>query len=222
MKIEKLKTSKLFYSKWPYKVACYIENVNTVISNTKRVATNNWYGYRRKVTPEQQLQLDAFGKAVRPLLKKDIKFRVEQNHFNIFCSDIKTLTQINKRLKPWIQNIYGPTSNEELEYLTANGHKKRVCDKFPKGIYQYRVYFKTSMPDTMRESFLNWALKYEGKLALSASTKKWCEGNHRYFQAPFMYVKDGATLSMVGLFLATNLKLVEEFVLRESINTPSE
>lgn len=221
MKIEKLKTSKLFYNKWPYKVACRLAHVNTIISNGNRSAYG-YYGYRNKVTPEEQIELDTFSKAVKPLLKEDVKYRVEQSHFNIFCSDKKLLEKINKRLKKWIQNIYGPTNDEELAYLTNNGHKKRLCDKLPKGGYQYRVYFKSLMNDTTKESFLNWVSKYQGKLEVSGATKRWLEGNHRYCQAPFMYVKDGATLSMVGLFLANNLKLVEEFVLRESINTPSE
>jgi hypothetical protein len=221
MKIEKLKTSKLFYNKWPYKVACYLAHVNTVISN-KNIVRRDYRGYRKKITPNEQIDLETFSEAVEPLLKKDIKYRVEHNHFNIFCGDITILEQINKQLNPWIQHIYGPASNEELEYLKTNGHKKRVRDKLPKGSYQYRVYFKRTMPGTTKESFLNWALKYEDKIALSKTTKGWMEGKYPYCQGPFMYVKDGAILSMVGLFLSTNIKLVEEFVLRESINIPSE
>jgi len=221
MKIEKLKTSKLFYNKWPYKVTCKLEHVSSVMSHRPRFSYG-YYGRHKKVSYDEQMALDAFKKAVTPLLKKDIQYRVENNYFNIFCSDKKILSQIDKRLNQWIEHIYGPTSDEELEYLTANGHKKRVCDKLPKDIYQYRVYFKHSMPDTTKENFLNWSSKYEGKLELSRSTKKWMAGEHHWFQGPFMYVKDGATLSMVGLFLAKNIKLVEEFVLRESINTPSE
>ena len=219
MKIEKLKTSKLFYNKWPYKVTCRLEHATSVYGRTYSWA---YYSYRNNISDEDLENVEKFRKAFDPFTKKNIKYRAEYNHFNIFCDDKVLLEKIYKKLKPWIQKVYGPSSDEELEYLKENGHKKRVCDAFPKGKYQYRVYLKTNLQDATKESFLNWALKYEDKIEISRSTKLWLDGTRKWFSAPFMYVKDGSTLSMVGLFLGNNVKLVEEFVLRESINTPSE
>jgi len=218
MKIEKLKTSKLFYNKWPYKVTCNIVHARSITSN----ARGYYYGYGKRISLEDEAEIEKFRKAVKGFLKKDIKYRAEYNHFNIFCDDKDLLNKISKKLKPWIQNIYGPQSEEELQYLKDNGHKKRVCDKFPKGKYQYRIYFKTNMPDTLKQSFQTWITKYDGKIDCSRSTVKWLKDDHRWFQAPFCYVEDSATLSMIGLFASNHIKLVEHFVLRESINTPSE
>lgn len=217
MKIEKLKTSKLFYGKWPYKVACRIEHARSV-----ERPSSSYYGYSKRISTEQEEEIEKFRKAVKGFLKKDIKYRAEYNHFNIFCDDKVLLEKIAKKLKPWITNIYGPQSDEELEYLKDNGRKKRLCDKIPFGKFEYRVYFRTNMPSTLKESFKNWITKYDGKIQCSESTEKWLNEQHRYFQAPFCYVKDGATLSMIGLFLANHIKITEQFVLRESINTPSE
>lgn len=217
MKIEKLKTSKLFYGKWPYKVACRIDHARSVTS-----ISNSYYGYSKRISAEQEEEIEKFRKAVKSFLKKDIKYRAEYNHFNIFCDDKVLLEKISKKLKPWIQNIHGPQNDEELEYLRENGRKKRLCDKIPFNKFEYRVYFKTNMPSTLKESFKNWIAKYEGKIKCSGSTEKWLNGDHRYFQAPFCYVEDGATLTMIGLFLANHIKITEQFVLRESINTPSE
>jgi hypothetical protein len=219
MKIEKLKTSKLFYNKWPYKVTCKIEHARNVLS---RVRYHSYTYARNGMTDEEREDIEKFRKAIKPFINKNIKCRAEYYHFNIFCDDKILLEKISKRLKPWIQKIYGPSSDEELEYLKANGHKKRVCERFAKGKYQYRVYFKTSTPDTIKESFLNWSSNYEGKIEISGTTKKWLNRDRKWSSNPFMYVLDSSTLSMVGLFLANNIKLVEEFVLRESINTPSE
>jgi hypothetical protein len=218
MKIEKLKTSKLFYNKWPYKVTCNIVHARSVINSSR----GYYYGYGKRISPEEEAEIEKFRIAVKGFLKKDIKYRAEYNHFNIFCDDKVLLKKIAKKLEPWIQNIYGPQSEEELQYLKDNGHKKRVCDKFPKGKYQYRVYFKINMPDTLKQSFQTWITKYDGKIDCSGSTVKWLKDEHRYFQAPFCYVEDSATLSMIGLFVANHIKVVEHFVLRESINTPSE
>lgn len=217
MKIEKLKTSKLFYGKWPYKVTCRIDHARSVTSEG-----NSYYGYGKRLSEEQEEEIAKFKKAVKGFLKKDIKHRAEYNHFNIFCDDKELLEKISKKLKPWITNIYGPQSDEELEYLRDNGRKKRLCDKIPFGTFEYRVYFKTSMPDTLKESFLNWIKKYDGKIRCADSTLKWLSNKHRWFQAPCCYVEDGATLTMIGLFLANHIKITEQFVLRESINTPSE
>jgi hypothetical protein len=38
-------------------------------------------------------------------------------------------------------------------------------------------------------------------------------------QSPFMYVEDDKTLAMIGLFLGSNIKKVEEFILRSSISS---
>lgn len=219
MKIEKLKTSKLFYNKWPYKVTCKIEHARSALSDTRF----RFYGYYSKnISQEEKDDLEKFKAAIKPFNKQNIKYRAEYNHFNIFCDDKVLLERISKRLKPWIQKIYGPASEEELEYMKANGHKKRVCEKIPKGKYRYRVYFKNSTPDTLRQSFLNWTSNYQDKIDISNGTMSWLSGQRKWFTGPFIYVDNSATLSMVGLFLANNIKLVEEFVLRESINTPSE
>jgi hypothetical protein len=183
---------------------------------------NNYYGYGRRISKEEEEEVEKFRIAVKSFLKKDIKYRAEYNHFNIFCNDKVLLEKISKKLAPWIEHIYGPQSDEELEYLRDNGRKKRLCDKLPFGNFEYRVYFKTKMPGTLKESFKNWITKYDGKIRCSESTEKWLNEEHRYFQAPFCYVKDGATLTMIGLFLANHIKITEQFVLRESINTPSE
>lgn len=212
MKIEKLKISKLFYNKWPYKICCRI-------AHASRVLTSFSYG---KIIKKEEDDIIKFRKAFKCFLKLDIRVRVEYDHFNIFCNDKVLLAKIHKKLKLWIENIYGPQSDEELEYLRNNGRKKRVCDKLPFDKFEYRIYFKRRIPDTLKESFLNWVSKYDGKIKCSPSTLKWMKNEYQWAQQPFCYVEDSATLTMVGLFLANHIKITEQFVLRDSINTPSE
>jgi hypothetical protein len=75
------------------------------------------------------------------------------------------------------------------------------------------------MPINVRPKFLEWANKYNSKTAIADSTQKWLEGRTSYVQSPFMYVEDDKTLAMFGLFLGNHVRIVEEFILRSSINT---
>ena len=214
MQIKKLKISKLFYNKWPFKVSCVISHARLVTGRPR------YYG--AKLTAEQETNIEEFKNAWATLSKEEIHHRAEFSHFNIFCSTRATLDLIISKLKPWISIVSEPASDEELEFLIENGHKIRVCEKYPSRKYHYRIYLKTKMSAQLRKSFLDWSIKYNGKIKPSKITEKWLVGTRYWISDPFCYVQDSATLSMVGLFLGNDIKLVEKFVLRTSINTPSE
>lgn len=222
MKIEKLKTSKLFYNKWPYKVTCEFKEASRFINNRFWSARYNFYVDR--LPAEEKAEVEKFKKSVDLILKHDVKHRVEYNHFNVFCDNKSTLEYVYKKMKPWVTHVYGPTTDEELAYLLNNGHKKRLCDSLPKDKFKYKIFFKTKMEESFRKNFYDWAIKLESteKVDISPATKRWLQGFSRWTQAPFMYVEDSSTLSMVGLFLSSNVKVIEEFIPRESINTTSE
>lgn len=226
MKFKPLKTSKLFYKKWPYKIECVQAGSSIMYRNPEGGITHwvnggyNRYG-QRGMSSENQTRLIEFNKKVTPFYKKDIQIRVEGSHFNIFCKDKDLLNQITKDLDPWITAIHGPASDEELEFLMSNGHKKRVCNQYPKEKYHYRIYLRENTPATFREKFYSWFQKYDGKIAAPPSTCKWLNGEKMWIQAPYIYVEDSSILSMVTLFLGNHIKIIEEFILRSSINTKS-
>jgi hypothetical protein len=149
----------------------------------------------------------------------NVKIRVEGSHFNLFCTDKSVLETIDKDLNKWIQRISGPTTDEELEFLLNNGHKKILRDVLPKEKYKYRIYFKTKFPADKRLSFITWADKYGNKLDISGTSKRWLLSNRQWAQDPFMYVEDEKMLSMTGMYLSGYVKKVEEFILRENALT---
>jgi enoyl-[acyl-carrier protein] reductase I len=59
----------------------------------------------------------------------------------------KTLATLYKHdaVSEWVKKISGPTTQEELEFLLSNGHKKILCDTYPKEMYKYRVFFKSRL-----------------------------------------------------------------------------
>jgi hypothetical protein len=225
MIIQKLKSSKLFFNKWPYKVECVQPGASRVIHSGVGLC-RQWCatgkGMRFSSYDARIADTDKFSKfidAVEPFLdrKEDIQIRVENSHFNLFCKDPSVLEEIDDAVSEWVKKISGPTTQEELEFLLSNGHKKILCDTYPKEMYKYRVFFKSRFPADKRSAFVTWADKYGISLLISETSRRWLIGDRYYAQDPFMYVIDDKMLSMVGLYLSGYVKKTEEFILRENV-----
>ena len=222
--IQKLKSSKLFFNKWPYKVECVQVGASRVIHSGVGLCKQwcetgkglRFGSYDLKTTDANKFL--KFVNAVEPFLdrKEEVQIRVENSHFNLFCKDISVLEEIDDALDQWIRKISGPTTQEELEFLLSNGHKKILCDTYPKEMYKYRVFFKSRFPADKRSAFVTWADKYGISLLISETSRRWLKGDRYYAQDPFMYVIDDKMLSMVGLYLSGYVKKTEEFILREN------
>jgi hypothetical protein len=224
MIIKKLKSSKLFFNKWPYKVECIQAGASRVVHSGVGLC-RQWCetGKGMRFSQYDSRILDAkkflaFVDAVEPFLdrKEDIQIRVENSHFNLFCKDISVLEEIDDALDQWIRKISGPTTQEELEFLLSNGHKKILCDTYPKDMYRYRVFFKSKFSPDKRSAFLTWADKHGNSIVISETSRRWLMSQRHYAQDPFMYVIDDKMLSMVGLYLSGYVKKTEEFILREN------
>jgi hypothetical protein len=224
MIIKKLKSSKLFFNKWPYKVECIQAGASRVVHSGVGLC-RQWCetGKGIRFNPYDTRILDAkkflsFIDAVEPFLdrKEEVQIRVENSHLNLFCKDPNVLEEIDDALDQWIRKISGPTTQEELEFLLSNGHKKILCDIYPKDMYKYRVFFKSKFPPDKRSAFLTWADKHGNRIVISETSRRWLMSQRYYAQDPFMYVIDDKMLSMIGLYLSGYVKKTEEFILREN------
>lgn len=231
MQIQKLNSSKLFYNKWPYKIECYISGASRLkwlgVETTKDYCIGeptptlwSWQSNDR-LSLKDKAALLAFTTGMEPFiaLTDQLQIRVEGRRYNIFCKDRLLLENIYNAVKPWVQQVSGPTTEEELNYMLDNGHKKILRDMLPKDIYQYRVYFKETWKVEDRNRFLSWIIKNPNIVDVSRGTKEWLEGHKRWQYKPFIYVKNAHTLTMVGLHSSGNVKRVEEFILRENLVT---
>ena len=226
LQIQKLKSSKLYYNKWPYKLECLQpgasriihEGVYTVQRWCNGEATTGFYRYDDKRIDKAKL-LEFTNKAAQFVGRDDIRIRVEGSHFNLFCMSEDIVDEITEALGGWMRRIYGPSSEEELKFMLDNGHKKVLRDQLPYEKYKYRVYFKSKFPADKRLSFVVWADKYGDKLEISETSRRWLLGSRHYAQDPFMYVQDEKMLSMTGMFLSGYIKKVEEFILRDTLLT---
>jgi hypothetical protein len=159
-----------------------------------------------------------FVNAAEQYVKNDkVQIRTEGSRFNLFCKDKDALEEIEQQLGHWIRKISGPTSDEELEYLLSNGHKKRLCDFIPKKKYRYKLFFKNKFPQEKRMQFAQWCENYKDKVEISRNSKLWLESRKPYVQDPFMYVQDEKMLSMIGMFASGYVRKVEEFIERNTV-----
>lgn len=228
MKFKSLTTSKLFYNKWPYKIECIQQGASRMYRDPDGTA-KDWLLNRSyysvappTINDKDKERIADFYSNVKALFdSEDCKIRVEGSHFNIFLKDKAMLDVLTVKLDPWIRAVYGPSTDEELNFIVNNGHKKRVCEAYPKEKYQYRIYVRERMKADIRENFYSWTKKYGNKIDMPPTTERWLSGDKNWAQNPYIYLEDGPMLTMTSLFLGDNVRIIEEFILRSSINTGS-
>jgi hypothetical protein len=231
MQIQKLTSSKLFYNKWPYKIECLVPGAKRIsyngIDEVKKYCLGlpckplGYWMEKSRLSLIEKEKLHKFVNKLEPFLEIEdaLQSRSEGSIYSIFCKDKVLLDNICNELHDWILMVYGPTSDEELNFLLENGHKKILRDNLPKNIYQYRIFFNESWNKEARLNFLTWTLKFTDTMHISRGSREWLAGEKRWINNPFMYVKDSQTLTMIGLFASGNIKRIEEFILRANINT---
>lgn len=226
--IKRLKVSKLFYNKWPYKIECVIAGANKITIYGPDYVLAWCNGTVKSLGRDDRHMskdtLKEFVTLVKPYLedKENIRIRTEGGHFNLFFKDPALLDSILNTLKPWVWNIFEPGSEEELKFLLDNENKRVLCDELPYEKYVYKVVMRSSKVN-IKEQFLNWTANYtEDQIKISGQTERWLQGKYTYKQDPFFYVKDAPMLTMTRLFLGDNVRKVFEYVPRKGLNTALE
>jgi hypothetical protein len=222
MPIQRQKTRKLFYNKWPIRIECRLSKAGTIarIGTEKtllwleeRTPGNDWFWKGANIS-----EIRSFVKEFKKFEDKEIQLRGEGSHFNIFLKDKALAENIIKDMKKWIVAVTEPGSEEEYEFLLGH-NKKVICDDFPKGKYRYKIYLRTGMKPEVKTRFKSWMVNYGDSFNIANNTELWLMNKKPYIQDPFFYVLDQHNLSMCGLYLGDNIKKVEEFIPRSRINT---
>lgn len=224
---KKLETKKLFYRKYPYKIACSIHGATYVMREGYNAVlkAKEWehkYGhstYMRHSRVDFD-DLQEFVNAAVPFMEKDnIRVRSEGRHFNLFCLDEATYNAILDKVKKWAYEVTAPKSDKDLQYLLANKALKVIVDQLPYEKYKYKIVLKSSMKSDVRMRLNTWISKYsqDDMHVSSLSTRAWLSGTKNYTQDPFIYVAEDNIRTMVELYLGANKTRTEEFVLRSSI-----
>lgn len=223
MKPKKLKTNKLFYGKWPYKLTCFVRGANLIITNMFestgelriRGSYNDWRGIKRVIDP---VALRQFANIIQEYLDKEVKFRMEYDNVQIYVKDKLLLKDLEQKLSPYLRSITEPENDKELDLLLDN-KKYVIADRYPKGLYRYKVILKP-MPIVIRESFYKWLSQYdEEKISIPNSTIKHLTKSGPWWNDVYFYAADSSMIVMANLAAQGYIRRTEEYVLRSSINT---
>lgn len=230
MKKPKKKDNKLYFNKWPYKIECRLVGAHRVKhlgpDQIKAWANSDaddylWESPFRRGPRLDKINLHNFANAVEPFLnmKETVQVRVENSHFNLFCSDPMLKDQIYNALKKWVIEVHGPATQEELDFLIGN-HRKVICNELPYGKFKYKVVIKSWIDNPeVKRKLLNYLVALgEDKVKCSPETIRFLMDQTRYKQDPFFYLVEDKSLTFIRL-LTNDIKHVYEYVERDSINT---
>jgi hypothetical protein len=207
--LQRLKTHKLFYNKWPIKIECHLQGSRFV---TYSAIKNCLY------QDQHQFEIGEFINSFQPFKHAEFRLRRDCQTISIFLKDMEIAQQICSSMKKWVRVIVSPDTKEELDFLITN-NKKVLTNFYPKGIYRYRVYLNSNMKVTDRLRFYNHLNRWGNKFSCSKSTERWLSTSTRYMDNPFFYAEDQSSVSMCCLILGSNIQKIEEFILRSDINT---
>lgn len=220
MKLQTFKTNKLFYRKFPYKIVLSCQGAHLIKFHDSNEILQKSPSWAKSRGIKDISEFYNFTQIIQTILKdSDIKCRFERNTLSIFFNDISFYNDTHESLSLWIREFHAPSSMEELNFLTNNSSKKIICNRLPYDKYQFKVTIKSSMDPNLRQSFKRWADKYGEKFKFANHTLEWIKtGSKGYGWNPMVHVSDSSVLSLVLLFLSSNIGKVHEFVPRSSIN----
>lgn len=206
------KTNKLFYKKWPYKVRLRVENPHLWRSL-------EYWKHRAKVSgtnfSKDIAHLVSFEKHLQEIVK-DQKYQVrsEGSRMSLFLDDRATFQKVLTEMKDTVIDCWEPESQESLSILLE---KKNLilANKFPHGLYKFRVYLKESIKN--KDSIRTWLEMYpKEKVKISRSTEYFLQADRNYVQAPNILVCDDKMLAMLYLSHNDKIKRVDEYVIKNS------
>lgn len=211
----KQKTRKLFYGKYPYKISLLIpEGCQILILNNNRI---NFY----RTGLRNDNDLTALISNFPELPKQDFKTRKEHRILGLFFGNRDDYLNFLTNLNYWIIETSEPETESELDFLKENGVKKTICKNYPHGKYQFKIRISRHMKYDAKVNFLEWTKKtyQKDQINFPDSTREWLRDSFGwYYTDPYFYVEDYKVLTMIMLYLGSNWKKTEEYVLEESIN----
>ena len=220
MKISK--TTKLFYSKWPYKVSVRTRGAYLIRFYGAEILirrfddpTDNFSYHRLKPHELEDLE-----KCARNVLKlkniPNIKYRYEGGTINLFTDTIEVFDIICNTFLSKIVEVWKPTNDFEIQHLKDNINNV-IVDVLPYNKYKYKVVLRYNTPAAIRESIFKWLGNNQFSTRPSNATRRFLTC-HSYIQSPFIYIEDDKTLMMLQLIAGEQIKKTEKYIIRTDIN----
>lgn len=217
-----LKTQKLFYGKWPYKVSIQFRGAHLIRCYGTDVLIrrfddpNDNFGYHGF----KQCDLDELERCTRLIHKlkniSNIKYRYEGNTVTVFTDTTEVFDKIRGMFFSNIKIVWEPNDVSEVDYLKDNINNV-IVEFLPHKRYKYKVILKYSIPARIKESLIKWIGNNQSTVKTSKSTIQFLK-SMTYIQSPFIYIEDSKTLTLLQLIVGDQIKKTEKFILRTDIN----
>lgn len=224
--MKKLKTTKLFYEKYPYKLT-------TRFKCGYLLRIYGYDGFRRLFKNIETVHLAGtyFNKTdvfryldiIQPYVKsKEIQVRFEGSNGSIFTKDENLFKLLQVELFYCLTSITEPENENTLNTM-LDSKKTKLVDRYPHGLYRYKITFKKLTPN-LKQTLLNWYNTYsKDVLRFNNSTiKNLHSPTFRYWDTNYVYLADSKMLTMLHLIASNNIRKIEHYVLNSSINTISQ
>lgn len=189
-------TNRLFYRKFAYKIS----------------VKSFEFKY------EKELNIDNF---IDNHPKDKIKSRTEFRKTSIFTSDKDIYDKLLFTYQRFILETWEPKNLQDLEVL-ENNNRIILVDKLPFNNYSFKVYFHHMKIERL-QILSSWLDKYPKSMyKVSKQNFQYIQLQKRWSWNPYILIADSKMLIMLKLVMSNDIKKVEEYVLRESINTVLE
>ena len=212
---KKQKTKRLFYKKYPYKIECFVPNGYYLR-----------YYIKDKEIPYyvsiSDTTLTPFWEKLKPL-QDSVKIRIENNFISIYTTDQLVFEKATEELGEWVTCTWEPENQEFLNFLSEGNGIKVLCVQYPHNKYRYKICVNLKTDEDIKTRFANWVKNYPDNILVNKGSLAWFRGEYHVPSyttfTPYLYVSDQKMLSMVCLFLGKFIGRIEEYILKESINT---
>lgn len=209
-KMKYITTNKLYQGKWLYRVK--------VINYT-----SPHLGYwKTKIPIVDTLFYESWVKNFTS--NGEVTIRNNHPHMFMYFNDASLLKYIQPEHK-WVVELSAPANAEEADLLTETKKTIRLCKKYFRGKYQYKLYLSGKTELDSRKKLFNWIRQLDNDtIFIPTSTNKWLTAvDQRWIiDTPYIYVSDHKITTTVCLFMSKNVKKIEELVLKDSINNNKE
>jgi hypothetical protein len=225
-----LPTKKLYYNKYPYRIefnvpqaGClghdrYEFTFSLIAKHSKgsnvRQSTYPGTAVNAALNPKFRKFALVLERYIRQQKELDLKIRTEGNSFNLFSKDEQLVDYLIGKLPEYVDTVSKPEDIRSLEYL-LNNNRKVLVRALPHGKYRYKITLRDTMSSLEKEKFYKWLDR--SKYHVSNTTIRYLSGKTWYAQNPFFYAETQGDTSMAALFLGTNIRHIQEYILNDTL-----
>ena len=203
----KLKTNRLFYGKYPYKVVLTGKNFNFFsLYGAIRLVKMAEKGHFPRDYNTDKVSLKKVAEFIIAC-DKQIRIRAEGNRVSLFISNKELFKDCIEKFKILTLEIHEPEDEETLKFLLEN-NKKIITNKLPHDKYRYKVHLK-KMSRKEGENVIKWADSNKRVRLNKGPFYSLNVGCNSY-----LLIEDQLTITMLLLLVSNKIIRIEEYVVR--------